>query len=262
MMLSFNTCHFFLLVTAALNAVTSAEEPIDLGLAGGYAILAKSGISSVPHSSITGDIGVSPMAATAITGFGLWLDSSTQFSTSSQVTGNCVAASYGAPISDDLAQAVVDMQAAYTDAASRATTTSNLESPAGSIGGLTLTPGVRTFDVDVAIDRGIIFDAQGDSTAIFILKTTGNLVQASRTRVFLVGGALASNIIWQVAGYVRIGADAHMEGILLGKTYIVLQNRASLNGRALAQTAVTLDEATIVEPVPAAEDEDDPSLFC
>jgi hypothetical protein len=263
MMLSFNTCHFLLVVTAAFNAVAFATEPIDLGLAGAYTILAEAAISSVPNSSITGDIAISPAAATYITGFSLALDSSTQFSTSAQVTGTAVAASYGAPISETLTQAVLDMQAAYTDAGSRATTTTNLGTPAGSLGGMTLTPGVHTFDVVLTIGDDLVFDAQGDSSAIFIVRTTGYLQQATGTRVFLVGGALASNIFWKVDGYVQINVDAHMEGIILGKTKIVMQTRASLNGRALAQTAVTLDMVTIAPPVPADEDEEeDAELFC
>jgi hypothetical protein len=263
MVLSYNTCHFFLLVTAAFNAVAFATEPIDLGLAGAYTILAEAAISSVPNSSITGDIAISPAAATYITGFSLALDSSTQFSTPAQVTGTAVVASYGAPISEALTQAVLDMQTAYTDAGSRATTTTNLGSPPGNLGGMTLTPGVHTFEFLIAIAQDLVFDAQGDSSAVFIVRTPGFLLQIFGARVYLVGGALASNIFWKVDGYVQIGEDSHMEGIILCKTKIVMQKRASLNGRALAQTAVTLDEVTIVEPEPAdEEEEEDADLFC
>ncbi len=38
-------------------------------------------------------------------------------------------------------------------------------------------------------------------------------------------------------------------GIILGKTQIILQTGSSVNGRLLAQTQVTLDAATVVEPV-------------
>jgi hypothetical protein len=50
-------------------------------------ILTKTGVSTVPDSVITGDIGVSPIAATAMTGFGLIMDSGGEFSTSSQLHG-------------------------------------------------------------------------------------------------------------------------------------------------------------------------------
>jgi hypothetical protein len=53
---------------------TQAGSAVDLGRAANFAILAKSGISTVPASTITGDLGLSPAAATFITGFGLTLD--------------------------------------------------------------------------------------------------------------------------------------------------------------------------------------------
>ena len=57
-LLSFST------VFAATPIVTA---PVNIGTAGNYAILAETGISTVPDSVITGDIGVSPIVATAIT---------------------------------------------------------------------------------------------------------------------------------------------------------------------------------------------------
>jgi len=41
-----------------------------------------------------------------------------------------------------------------------------------------------------------------------------------------------------------------MEGIILSQTQIILQTGASVNGRLLAQTQVTLDAVTVVEPAP------------
>jgi hypothetical protein len=119
------------------------QSGVDLGAACNYAILAKSGISTVPVSTVTGNIGVSPIAATAITGFSLTLDGGGQSATSSQVDGQARAASYGNPIANDLTIAVLNMQAAYLDASLRNhidATKTNIEN--GAIGGLTLLPGV------------------------------------------------------------------------------------------------------------------------
>ena len=63
----------------------AARAPVNLGAAGNFAILAKSGISTVPPSVITGDIGVSPIASTAITGFSLIHAAGSSFATSTQV---------------------------------------------------------------------------------------------------------------------------------------------------------------------------------
>ena len=49
--------------------VATGLAPVNLGTAGNFVILSKSGISTVPSSVLTGDIGVSPIAHTAITGF-------------------------------------------------------------------------------------------------------------------------------------------------------------------------------------------------
>ena len=123
MMFSFNTFRFVLALEAACNAVTFATEAADLGTAGDYVILTKSGISTVPDYVITGNIGVSPIAATALTGFSLTLDSGGQFSTSIQLHsppgGKVYAVNYSPPTPAILSTAVSNMETAYTDAAGR-----------------------------------------------------------------------------------------------------------------------------------------------
>jgi hypothetical protein len=76
----------------------------------------------------------------------------------------------------------------------------------------------------------------------------GPLNQASATQVILAGGALAKNIFWQVAGAATIGSTAHFEGIVLGKTIIAVNTGASVNGRLLAQTAITLQMSPVTQP--------------
>jgi hypothetical protein len=230
------------------------QVAVNIGLAGEYVILTKSGIATVPDSTITGDIGVSPIAATALTGFSLSQDSSAQFSTSTQLTGQAFAASYGAPTSTKLTAAVSAMEAAYTDAAGRVDPNNRRRNVgAGTLGGLyggephPLTAGIYTFKVDVKITSDIFF--VGVDTDVFIIQTTGNLIQAANKKVILTGGALAKNIFWQVAGYVEVGAGAHLEGILLAKTKVDFLTGSSLIGRVLAQTACNLQMATITEPL-------------
>jgi hypothetical protein len=227
------------------------SEAVYLGSAADYTILTKSGISTVPFSPITGNIGVSPIAATAITGFDLSLDAGGQFSTASQITGRAFGASYGGATATALTIAVGDMEIAYNDAAGRTNNdASRINLGGGAIGGLTLTPGVYTFQTGISIGTStkVTFDAGNDADAIFILQTTGVLSQASNTEVILANGAQAKNIFWQVAGNVAIGTGAHMEGILLCKTDVTFFTGSSLNGRILAQTACALQMATITAP--------------
>jgi hypothetical protein len=227
---------------------------VHLEEAGEYAILSKSGISTVPSSMITGNIAVSPIAATAMTGFSLILDSGGQFSLSTQLEGQAYSASYGAPISAALTTAVGAMEAAYTDAASRLNDdAARINLLGGILSGATLTPGVYTFGTNVLLAGDVTFS--GSATDVFIIQMTGNLVQATNKSIILSNGALAENIFWQVAGFVQVGAGAHMEGIILAKTKVDFLTGASLNGRVLTQTACNLQSTTITESPAVASSE-------
>jgi len=59
--------------------------------------------------------------------------------------------------------------------------------------------------------------------------------------VTLSNGCQASNIFWQVGGQATLGATSSFKGVILCQTAIVLDTGATLDGRAPAQTAVTLD---------------------
>jgi hypothetical protein len=232
--------------TGDVASETRALTPgaVDLRTAGNYVILAKSGVSTVPPSAITGDLAVSPIAATAVTGFSLIANASNVFSTSSQVTGRVYAADYAVPTPSNLTTAIGDMQTAFTDAASRAPKATELG--AGNIGGMTLTPGVYKWGTGLLIPTNVTLS--GSSTGVWIFQIAQNLTVASATKILLKGGALPKNIFWQVSGLVDIGTTAHLEGVVLTQTAIALHTGASINGRLLAQTAVTLDSSTVVQP--------------
>jgi len=239
-----------LLQTASKNIARHGAAPeavvqVDLRTAANYVILTKTGISTVPSSSITGNISISPAAGTYMTGFS-FDKSSPEFWTSSQITGFALSATHSSPVPAILTTAVSDMETAYADASQR-TNTEGYNIGAGNLGGLTLTTGVYTFNTDIRIGVDIKFS--GDADDVFILQTTGALKQATSTKVILAGGAQAKNIFWQVAGTVWVGSSAVMQGILLAKTNVVFVTSSSLTGRVLAQTACTLQMATITQPV-------------
>jgi molybdopterin-binding protein len=247
-----NGTHYFFKISAkntvgesTYSNVVSATPgaTVNLGMAGNYVILAKSGISTATSSTITGDIGVSPIAATAITGFNLIADSSNQFSKSSQVTGSVYAADYTSPTLSILTTAVNDMLTAYTDTAGRAANYNELFS--GDITGKTLAPGVYKWSTGVSINSGIV-TLDGGANDVWIFQIAGGITQASATRINLTGGAQAKNVFWQAADTVAIGTGAHFEGTILAMTNISLGTNASINGRLLASTAVTLDSSTVV----------------
>jgi hypothetical protein len=220
--------------------------PVNLGAAGHFAILAKSGISTVPTSAVTGDLGVSPAAATYITGFSLTADPTNVFATSPQVTGKIYAADYAVPSPSSLTTAVGDMQLAFTDAAGRAPGVTELG--AGNIGGMTLAPGVYKWGTGLLIPTDVTLD--GQATDVWIFQISQDLTMSSGAKILMAGGALPKNVFWQVAGLVDLGTTAHCEGIVMTQTSATMRTGASINGRLLAQTAVQIDASTVVEPAP------------
>jgi hypothetical protein len=219
---------------------------VNLGTAANYAVLAESGISSVPTCAITGNLGISPAAATFITGFSLVADSTNVFSISPQVTGKVYAADYTAPTPSDLTTAVGDMDLAFTDAAGRAPNVTELG--AGNIGGMTLAAGVYKWSTGLLIPADVTLNGSG--TDVWIFQIAQNLTMSNGTSIALAGGALSKNVFWQVAGSADIGTTARFEGTLLTLTAAALRTGASVEGRLLAQKAVSLESNVVVQPSP------------
>jgi hypothetical protein len=216
----------------------SGPDRIDLGSASGYAILAKAGISTTGSTSVVGHLGVSPSDGTSVTGFGLVMDASNEYSTSSLVSGRIYAADYSAPSPTRMTQAVADMEAAYSDAAGRSDPTAT-ELGAGNIGAMTLRPGLYKWSSSVQVVTDLTLS--GAANDVWVFQVEDNLLLGPGAKIVLSGGAQADNVFWQVAGQTTIGVGSQMQGNILGHTAIVFNTGASLTGRALSQTAVTLD---------------------
>ena len=228
---------------------------VSLGTAGNYVILAKSGVSTVPSSAVTGNIGLSPAAGSFFTGWSQTANGAPVFySTSAQVAapGKLYAADYsGGTTSVDLTTAVGDMETAYTTANGMAPAGGGLITACPGVGildGLTIVPGVYTCTVALSIGSNVTLSGAG----VYVIRTTQGISQASGTQVILAGGALAQNVFWVPALTVSIvgtaGATTKMAGVILAKTDIAVGTNATVNGRLLAQTAVTLDAATVTVP--------------
>ena len=213
--------------------------PVRLGTAGTFAILSKTGITDVYASAVVGNVGTSP-----ITGAALLL-------TCGEVSGRTYTVDAAGPlpcaVSDAtfLTAAVGDMGFAYDDAAGRLYPDVT-ELGAGEIGGLTLAPGLYKWGTGLLMTTDVTLS--GGPNDVWIFQVAGTLNQANGTRVTLAGGARAKNIFWQVAGAVTIGTTAHFEGVILAKTLIAVNTGASVNGRLLAQTAVTLQMNAVTQP--------------
>jgi hypothetical protein len=228
--------------TFTTGGATTARAVVNLGAAAGYVVLAKTAINNSATSAITGDLGISPAATSYITGFAL--TNATGFATSTQVTGKLYAADMAVPTPTNLTTSVNNMITAYNDAAGR-TLPDFTELGTGNIGGKTLTPGLYKWTSSVTVPTSIVFS--GGANDVWILQIAGNLNLSSAVNITLTGGAQAKNIFWQVSGQVTLGTTSHFEGVILSMTGITLQTGASLNGQALAQTAVVLDGNTVVK---------------
>jgi hypothetical protein len=219
--------------------------PVLLGGARDFVVLAQSAITNVPTSKITGDVGISPAAASYITGFSM-TKAGTRW-TSPQVVGSLFAADNDAPTPSNLTTAVGNMHTAYTDAAGRPTPGFlNLDS--GAIGGETLVPGLYKWTSTVTVPGDIVIS--GGANDVWIFQITGDLMMSANKSMTMSGGAKAKNVFWQVAGSVDLGVGAHAEGVVLCKTAITLGAGATVNGRLLAQTAVNLASSTLTAPAP------------
>jgi hypothetical protein len=212
---------------------------VNLGIAGNFTILSKSGITNVFQSSITGDIGSSPITGAAI------------LVSCVEVAGTIYTVNAAGPLPcrvinpSRLTTAVSNMQTAYIDAAGRSKP-NFLNLGAGNIGGKTLTPGLYKFTSAVVIPTNIYIS--GGPNDVWIFQVAGTLKMSSAVTMTLIGGAQAKNIFWQTSGAVTLGTTSHFEGIILSKTGINLQTGASVKGRLLAQTAVTLQMNTVINP--------------
>ena len=116
----------------------------------------------------------------------------------------------------------------------------------GNIGGTNLPAGLYNWGSSVTIPANLVIS--GSANDIWIFQNSGDLSMDANKQITLADGALAKNIFWQVAGEVVSGAGAHFEGNILSQTAITMQTGSSLNGRALAQSMVALDSATITKP--------------
>jgi len=207
---------------------TTVQATVPLLSASSLAVLAGSAVTSTGATVITGDLGLSP--GTSIGGFPPGILNGTQH------------------INDVIAnQAKLDLTAAYNDAAGR--TCTDIVTLSGNIGGLTLTPGLYKSTSSLAISSGdLTFDAKGNANAIFIIQIASTLTTTSGRQVILSGGALASNIFWQVGSSATFGTTSVFKGTIMAMQSITFNTGATLDGQALARTGgVTMQGNTIVK---------------
>ena len=233
-----------------VTALAVGPQPVDLGTAGDFVILSKTGITEATPASthITGNIGTSPITGAAIT-----------LACTEMVTGNIYTVDATGPacrVVDPvgLTAAISDMETAYTDAAGR-TLPDFINLYAGILDGKTLAPGLYKYTTGVSI--GVITPGSdvylsGGANDVWIFQIAGDITLANGSHIYLQNNAQAKNVFWQVGGPTGaiLGTTSTFEGNILSAKQVTMASGAVLNGRALAQTQVTLNGNTITVPAP------------
>lgn len=234
------TFGILLSAVAALLALElqASQATVDLRSTSRFAVLAGSGITSVPTSDVRGDVGVSPSARSTIAGL-----------TPVEVTGSIFAADDGGATAVMLTTAKGDLTTAYNDAAGR--TLAPVLVPNADLGGRTLAPGLYKSTGTLNVTGDLTLDGQGDANAVFIFQVASTLTTAPGSKVILIGRASAANIFWQVGTSAALGTTTQFKGTIMADQSVSLATGATLDGRALARIgAVTLEANRIVSPGP------------
>lgn len=203
-----------------------AATSVGLGTAASYSVLAGTTVTNTGPSTLQSDLGVSP--GSAITGFPPGLSGGATH------TADAVAL-----------QAQSDVGIAYDNAAGQAVTTS----VSGDLVGRTLTEGVYNSTSSLALNGQLTLDGQGNTNSVFVFQVASALVTGSASTIILTNGAQACNVFWQVGSSATLGTASSFKGTILALTSITVQNRATVEGRALARNGqVSLDTNVFTAP--------------
>jgi hypothetical protein len=213
-------------VTSTDNILQVKDAPL-FGAADNFVVLAYSTVTNQAGvTTITGDIGVSPLAS--VVGFPPGI-----------VNGTIHAADAAA------AQAQIDLATAYTDAAGRTPFTTVT---GDTLAGLNLPPGVYRGG---ALSLTGTLTLTGNATDVWIFQAASTLDTSAGSHIILGGTAKAANVYWVVGSSATLGANSFFEGNIMAYASITLYSGAQVEGRVLAKTAaVTLDTNIITKPSP------------
>jgi outer membrane autotransporter protein len=225
-----------------LHQNASAQTEVELGTAGGFSVLAGSGISNTGPTTIIGNVGLSPTTGAAITGFPPALVTGTVYT----VNAFGPAGSINNP--GLLTIANNDLNTAYLDAAGRTPNVTFV--PIYDLGGQTLVGGVYKAPSSLGITGTLTLNAGGNPDTVWIFQSGSTLITASNSRVILINGAQACMVFWQVGSSATLGTNSTLVGTVMALTSITALTGATVDGRLLALNgAVTLDSNTIAVPI-------------
>ncbi len=230
-------------LTPTRTLEAAGPAPVNLGVAAPFTMLSGAAITTTGGGIITGNVGASPIAGSAI------------HVTSAQVVGTIYAVDASGPAGalvdpSLLTTAKGDLTTAYNDAAGRTPIPTGpfLNPGGGNIGGLNLVPGLYKF-TSTALITGASVTLTGGANDVWIFQIAKDLEVGSGIHVILAGGAQAGNIFWQVGTSATIGTSGAFQGTILASQAITMKTSSTMTGRALAFTAgITFDGASATLP--------------
>jgi type VI secretion system secreted protein VgrG len=212
-------------VFLVLATCSFAQSNVPLGAAANFAVLASSTVTNTGPTVIAGNVGVSP--GSAVTGF-------------PPGTVTAPAGIYAADFTSAAAHAA--LVTAYGTAAGEAST-GNLTGQ--NLGGLTLGPGVYTFNTSAQLTGTLILSGAG----YYVFQIGSTLTTASSSIVAAINGADAATIFWQVGSSATLGTGSTFIGNILAKASITTTTGDRMAGRLLALNgAVTMDTLALTYP--------------
>lgn len=233
-----------------LPCMAAAIEPVDLGAAAPFTILAGATITTTGGGIIFGDVGASPITGNAIKLTAEQVNGTIYTVDATGPAGSTIDPSY-------LTTAKGAMTAAYNDAAGRTPIPSGpflnpgIQGNPGEMGGMTLVPGVYKFTSSAHITGGDLTLAGGPDD-VWIFQIASDLQVGTNAKVILTGGALSRNIFWQVGSSAVIETFAVFKGIILADQSITMKTSSSMEGKALAFSGgVTFNGTVGTLPDPA-----------
>jgi hypothetical protein len=211
-----------------------ALEPVDLGAAAPFTILAGAAITTTGGGIINGDVGASPIAGSAIALMANQVNGTIYTVDPSGPEGSVVNASY-------LTNAKSALTTAYNDAAGRTPIPSGTFLNTGipgtprQLGGMTLVPGLYKF-TDTLLITGANLTLSGGPNDVWIFQCAADLQVGTNVNVILSGGALPRNIFWQVGTSAVIETFASFQGVILASQSVTMKTSSTLDGKAMAFT--------------------------
>lgn len=230
---------------SAAATVKVVAAVIPLNTAAAYTIFSETGVTATAGSTVQGNIGVGPIASTAVTGFGLVVDAKThQFSVSTggTVQSKVYGPDYAAPTPANIALATIDMENTYNKA-SQLITAKHMYVLAAELSGTTLTPGTYKAAAALLISAGGVVKFHG--AGVYTIQVGSALTVGSGVKIVLENGATAANINWVTGTAATFGTDVTFYGNILAKTAVTLNTDDVITGKIFAQTAVTMTGSTV-----------------